>query len=401
MEKRLQTIIFLLAIVNFCACSGESQPLKNYTSSAVGTRPEYALSVEVRALLSATYSSINHNRLKIKDYFKPPYTSGNVNELIKKIGPDGGVVDLNGSTIFVTDSIFLKSNTALINGRLLLSTPRTTGLINGTATQGEKCVSGVDGEGWQPGDAISIRDLDHRGWNGTRTTISLLDPLNNSLCIFDELKFSYRRRAIVSAEKPVLVAVGESNVVLKDLEIDGVAPQSWMYDFTNAAVHLVSVKEFHISGLKIKNWGSDGLSIQSGYRVSVEYSRFSSNLGHGVHLGTGFKSGYFYGNQSEFNIGDGLYFCSEVSGVLVDNNILSYNYGYGVGGLGDFGNVKNEITRNVVDENSLAAFYSGVESSNVIVGNVARGNATGKKSAFDMSGYCSVDDFGSVLCSQF
>jgi hypothetical protein len=310
-------------------------------------------------------------------------------------------VDLSGSTIIITDSIVLKSNTALINGRLLLSTPRATRLISGTATQGEKCVSGVDGEGWQPGDSISIRDLDYRGWNGTRTTIFLLDRLKNNLCVFDELKFSYRRRAIVSAEKPVLVAVGESNVVLKDLEIDGEVPKSWMYDFTNAAVHLVSVKDFHISAIAIKNWGSDGLSIQGGYRVSVEYSQFSSSLGHGVHLGTGFKSGVFYGNRSEFNIGDGLYFCSDVSGVLVEDNILSHNYGYGVGGLGDFGNVENDITRNIVDENALAAFYSGADSSNVIAGNVTRGNATGKKSAFDMSGYCAVDDFGSMVCSQF
>ena len=104
----------------------------------------------------------------------------------------------------------------------------------------------------------------------------------------------------------------------------------------------------------------------------------------------------FAGNVSRRNGGDGLYFCSQVVGIIVTGNLFHDNGTSGVGGLGagGAGDRFNVVTDNVCRHNgrwgiqavggrdnvisgNIGIEEQGSSDANVITGNLCQGNREG------------------------
>ena len=297
--------------------------------------------------LAPIYLSISPDKLS--------KTSG-IQEAIDKLDSDGGVINLMGHEYFVEESILLKNNVALINGGII-QRPRKTALLDKPTRQGDRCIEVTNTDGFHVNQKVSVRDLDYRGWNSVNTSIESIKGAK--ICLTNEMKFRYKRKAVISSDTPALSGINVKNIILNGISIAAIHTNSWLYDFTNAAVHFVGSEDIYIANIAISNWNSDGISIQGGRRAYLLNNRVKGSLGHGIHLGTIFSDGKILLNELEMNLSDGLYYCSGVTETKIIANSMSRNLGFGIGGLGIHGNLNNTIFSNKIHGNRL----KGIESS--------------------------------------
>jgi parallel beta-helix repeat protein len=103
--------------------------------------------------------------------------------------------------------------------------------------------------------------------------------------------------------------------------------------------------------------------------------RVEKCTGKGLHPGGGLRDSLFTHNVSRENGDDGLYFCAKVLRVTVSANQLIGNKANGVGGLGDWGDTLNTVTKNVISGNGMHGVQMADSISNSVIDNTISNNS--------------------------
>lgn len=218
--------------------------------------------------------------------------------------------------------------------------------------------------------------------------------------------FSLGRNAVVINSFPFLRASksswGEpvSDIVIADLAIDSNLrenPGPWT-DFTLAAIHLSNVSDATVRQINTRGSVGDGIGVQGGRDNRVESCLVESCRGHGLHPGTSLRYAVFSKNVSRHNQGDGLYFCAEVIGITVSDNLLHDNAGSGIGGLGEGGDRFNVVAHNICRQNGLWGIQAMAGRDNTIIGNTCFDNS--QKQPGQYSGILVADSSRTLVSSN-
>jgi len=188
--------------------------------------------------------------------------------------------------------------------------------------------------------------------------------------------------ALVWALFPLVHAANVEDCGVRDLTIrghglDGVRPMQTRY--TLAGIHVFNGVRVTIERVAVRDWPSDGISLQTGKECRVANSQVIGCLGNGLHPGTGLKGSVYEGNMVREN-GAGLYFCWHNQRHVVRNNEFVRNRGGGITGLGNPGDRENVIEGNRIAENGGPGIEinGGKRSGNVIRNNVIENNSQAK-----------------------
>jgi len=185
--------------------------------------------------------------------------------------------------------------------------------------------------------------------------------------------------ALVWALFPLVHAARVKDCGVSDLTIRGhgferVRPVQTRY--TLSGIHIYQGDRVCIERVAVRDWPSDGISLQAGTGASVVDCQVTGCLGNGLHPGTGLTDSLFRGNLAAEN-GVGLYFCWHNRGHVVRGNRFLRNRSGGITGLGNPGDRDNVIEENLIAENGGPgiAINGGGQSGNVIRGNTIENNS--------------------------
>lgn len=132
-------------------------------------------------------------------------------------------------------------------------------------------------------------------------------------------------------------------VYIHDICLNGNRQVDEPMEWTNACVHFDAYgsamegiaynhhsSDHIIEGCKLINSSFDAVSDQGEGRLFVNNCVITNSAMHGVHMGTNFANAVISNNTMTGNgtIGAGVFFCQDVTNVVVDNNqITSFNHG--------------------------------------------------------------------------
>lgn len=185
--------------------------------------------------------------------------------------------------------------------------------------------------------------------------------------------------ALVWALFPLIHAANIEGSGIRDLTIAGhgfdpVRPMQTRY--TLAGIHIFNGKHVVIERSAVRDWPSDGISLQAGSACKVKDCEITGCLGNGLHPGTSLADSIFQGNRLSDN-GVGFYFCWHNERHLIRQNQILGNRGGGITGLGNPGDRENIIEDNRIAENGGPGIEinGGRYSGNVIRNNTIENNS--------------------------
>jgi parallel beta-helix repeat protein len=315
-----------------------------------------------------------------------------IQEAVDALPPAGGMVTLPAGEYVLRQSIRLRSNVTLQGtgaGTLLWKKRHAESRLAATASQGSRSVQVVHASGFSVGDQVAIRDQDAMGWNVVQAIIT--DVQGNELRLDRPMPrvCDVARMGFVILMFPAITANQASKLVIKDLVVkDETVRDLTMYGpldvrskwgvilpFPLAAIHLSSATDARIENCVVTGWLSDGISLQGGGNDTVVNCRVEKCTGKGLHPGGGLHDSLFSHNVSRENGDDGLYFCAKVLRVTVSENQLIGNKANGVGGLGDWGDTLNTVTKNVISGNGMHGVQMDDSVSNTVIDNTISNNS--------------------------
>jgi parallel beta-helix repeat protein len=185
--------------------------------------------------------------------------------------------------------------------------------------------------------------------------------------------------ALVWALFPLIHAANVEECGIRDLTVaghgfDSVCPMQTRY--TLAGIHIFKGKRVVIERSAVRNWPSDGISLQAGSGCKIEDCEITGCLGNGLHPGTSLADSVFQGNLLSDN-GVGIYFCWHNERHVIRQNQIFGNRGGGITGLGNPGDRENIIEDNRIAENGGPGIEinGGRSSGNVIRNNTIENNS--------------------------
>lgn len=342
-------------------------------------------------LVSAAGPAQSHAIRNAADFFRPESPTFGIQEAIDALPAQGGVVTIPPGSWILRRGVVLRSHIALRGAgsvTVLTRGKQAHAKLTRPAKKGESNIEVETTGGFRPGDEVAILDDLMHGWYMAHAIIKetaprrlvFVEPLESG---HPEGVFSLERNAVVVNFLPFLraskAAWGEpvSDISIADLAIDANLrenPGPWT-DFTLAAIHLANVSDATVRHVSIRSSIGDGIGVQGGRDNRVESCVVESCRGQGLHPGTSLRQAVFSKNVSRYNQGDGLYFCAEVVGSSVTDNLLHDNAGSGIGGLGDGGDRFNVVANNICRQNGLWGIQAVAGRDNVIVGNTCFDNS--------------------------
>ena len=180
----------------------------------------------------------------------------------------------------------------------------------------------------------------------------------------------------------VFPAVHGRNVhdaAVRDLTIQGhgfetVRPMITRY--TLSGIHIFNGKNIAYERVAVRDWPSDGFSLQTGTTCTVIDCEATGNVGNGFHPGTGLTHTLFERCLAKNN-GTGLYFCWHNGFHVMRDCKFIENRGGGITGLGNPGDRNNTIEKCEISRNGGVGIdiNGGVISNNVIRDNVIENNS--------------------------
>ena len=203
--------------------------------------------------------------------------------------------------------------------------------------------------------------------------------------------------ALVWAIFPLLHAANVESCSVRDLTVQGhgfaqVRPMQTRY--TLAGIHVYNGTGVVIEQVAVRDWPSDGISLQTGKGCRVSKCIVTGCLGNGLHPGTGLSQSRFEENHVSEN-GAGLYFCWHNRQQVVRKNLILRNRGAGIAGLGNPGDRENLIEENVIAENGGPGIEinGGLRSGNAIRRNLIENNSQAQPAKHPgIAIYASVED---------
>ena len=320
-------------------------------------------------------------------------TSG-IQNAIDALPPVGGTVIIPPGTFPLRRSLVLRSHvrirgsgstTIFTRGREVASK------LTSAARKGETSIAVESTDGFLVGDEVALMDDRMHGWymahgivkEVTEGRLVLVDPIHSGHA---EGVFSPERNAVVVNYFPFFCAnrmhfdKPVHDITIQDLTVDSNMQQNpgpWT-DFTLAVIHLANVSDSLVRNVTIRGSVGDGIGVQAGHDNRVESCLVEHCRVHGFHPGTSLKGAVFSGNIGRHNGGDGLYFCAQVCGITVTENLFHENGSSGIGGLGPGGTPGdrfNIVSNNVCRNNGRWGIAASGGRNNVITSNICIDNS--------------------------
>jgi len=203
--------------------------------------------------------------------------------------------------------------------------------------------------------------------------------------------------ALVWALFPLVHAANVEDCGVRDLTVQGhgfaeIRPMQTRY--TLAGIHIFNATRLVLDRVAVRDWPSDGISLQTGIACRVSRCEVTRCLGNGLHPGTGLKASIFEENQAAEN-GAGLYFCWHNKGHVLRKNQFVRNRGGGLTGLGNPGDRNILIQENRIADNGGPGveINGGQRSGTVLRGNTIENNSRSEAGKWPgIALYASVED---------
>jgi len=323
-----------------------------------------------------------------RDFYDPDLPTCGIQEAINSLPEEGGRVILEARTYVLRASIVLRENLTLSGQGRDTVLKRRGEVIHKLTKDAVKQASSVEvasTAGLRVGDEIAIRDDQYNGWYTTHGIITKID--GNTIEIDDKLvqPYSLAKNAIVLNHHPMISAYRiwdyryhMRNFVIEDITIDGNLAENPtpISDWSTAAIHLASTADSIVRRCIVRNFITDGISDQYGRFNVIRDCLVEGCRGNGFHPGTSTRGSRFINNIARNNEGEGFFFCADVAGVQVINNIFTGNKYSGIGGLGGGGDTFNVVSGNTCYGNGRHGIHAENGKGNVITGNICYDNST-------------------------
>jgi hypothetical protein len=259
---------------------------------------------------------------------------------------------------------------------------------------------------FQPGDELAVGEPDNNSMQAQAfvkevrgNTLVLESPVGRDLAVFPEKKVIGNNTAavLIWALFPMVHGADINDASVRDLTVQGhgfdtIRPLETRY--TLSGIHFFNITNVHLQRIAVRDWPSDGISLQTGTACSVRDSEATGCLGNGLHPGTGLTKSLFENNLAARN-GDGLYFCWHNDGHVLRGNKFVENRGGGITGLGNPSDRHNLIENNLIARNGGPGIEinGGLESGNLIKNNVIENNSQSTPGKFPgIALYATVED---------
>lgn len=331
--------------------------------------------------------------VSVADFASSDSPTAGIQETIDALGENGGVVTIPPGEYLLRQSIRVRSHVTLQGAgeeTVLRKVPQVGSKLVAPADAESRSVRVQDAAGFREGDEIGLFDQTTVGWLHAHAIVKGVQ--GNKLLLDRRLgrAFDPAEGGSVINYFPAITGSGLlSNVVLKDLTIDGQSEENpgpsvvaaraprtpTDLGFTFAAINLLDATDSRIEGYRIKGWPADGISVQRGGGNLVMRCVVENCRGPGYHVGGGLRDSVFSENESRGNLDDGFYFCARVERVVVRGNRFIGNKGSGVGGLGDSGDQYNIVENNLCEGNGRAGIILWDGESNTVRNNTCLNNS--------------------------
>ena len=309
-----------------------------------------------------------------------------IQEAVDALPPEGGTVYIPAGRHEISRTIRLRSgvyirgegdHSILTRRHPVFLTPLTRpGLTGETEIQVE------DASSFVVGDAISVRSPESHGWWTTHTIVTKVS--GKSITLMDELTHDYlpEEEALALNLFPALYAVDSRDIRIENLFIDGEIRdedrERIPVEFTLSAIHFRAVSDCEVTGVHVRGYPGDGISIQIGDNATISNCLSEYNIGHGFHPGTGLSSGAWVNNVGRYNGWDGFFFCHRVRHSIISGNRLHDNGWNGIGNLGvggEGGDRYNVVSGNFCYNNGKSGIDIRGGGNNTVTSNVCGNNS--------------------------
>ncbi|HJN14130.1 MAG TPA: right-handed parallel beta-helix repeat-containing protein [Armatimonadota bacterium] len=275
-------------------------------------------------------------------------------------GLGGGTVYLGPGTWTLRDSVRMRSGVAVIgSGPKTILTKAAGGLslLAEDGDYGDVRVLPSDPSGFEVGDGVTVYSDNQRGFHSTVGTVVekgedgglTLDAIMNS-------DFMVAQNATVSKACPLIRGVDVSDVIVRDLILDGNKENCPPEDgCRGGAFCTLRASNMLITGVTFRNMNGDGLSFQNSPDVTVEDCIFEDNAGGGCHPGSGSQRPTVLRSIMRRNGGCGMFVCWRVKHGRFEDNVLEDNGQMGISN--GHKDTDNRFVRNQIRRNALSGMY--------------------------------------------
>lgn len=335
-------------------------------------------------ICSQNISGQNNKCINLRDFFDPNSPTAGFQEAVDYLKPDGGEIYVPPGIYKIRRSIVLHSGISIRGNGDESIIERLDSCIQipiaKDCGKGDIKISLKDISGFFTGGEITVYSDTAWGWNSSCGTI--IEMEGNSLIIDTPLEQDYlvRDNGMIMNFFPVFTAVEKKNISIENMVIDGKMKPGRNYynEFVTSAIHFRDVFNVHIEKVTVRNYPSDGFSMQGGANAYVSNCLAEYNHGNGFHPGTTLTESTWINNTGRYNGLDGLYFCFNVRYTTVSGNHFYKNGKNGIGGLGKGGVMGDQV--NIVEGNyCFQNQKSGIEctpgKNNTIVNNICENNS--------------------------
>lgn len=322
--------------------------------------------------------------IDIKDFHDPSSPTAGFQEAVDFLKPNGGILYVSPGTYQIRKSIVLYSGIHIMGSGEHSVIERIDSCIQQPlivdAKQGEYEIKVNEISGFVEGGEITITSNTNTYWECTAGTIEKIK--GNTIKIDMPMKHTYASndKAVVVNFFPVFTAIKANDIQIENVSIDGRMKRDSSYHnlFICSAIHFLNVSDSAIKKVTIRNYPSDGISIQAGKNVSVTECIVEYALGNGFHPGSDLQISTWSQNIGRFNGWNGLFFCFNIRYSTFSDNKFYNNKLNGIGDIGMGGKIGDQM--NVISGNYCFNNYkSGIECTsggyNTIANNICENNS--------------------------
>lgn len=352
----------------------------------------YFLMVSLFISLNTSLLPSQSRSVNAGDFQNENSSTAGIQEAVDALPAEGGTVFIPAGMYEITRSIRLRTGVRIQGeGHMTVITRRAPYLqviLSAPAYSGSTAIRVQSTAGFEAGFEICLQN-DKAFYRGRKTSHPVISDIDGNILTLEKpLTMSHPPDGIecdvyVFHSFPVFYAADASLISIQELTIDGKIQESagLKTEWTAAAIYFDRVKDCYISKVHVKNFPSDGISMQAGENATVTDCIAEYNLGCGFHPGTRINGGSWTNNVGRYNRDDGLYFCQNVHNTIVEGSRF---YGNGRSGIGNLGYARfgplwtdhyNIVSNNICYNNGRSGIECLGGGNNIVVNNICKDNS--------------------------
>jgi len=317
--------------------------------------------------------------IDLRKYYDPESPTCGIQDAIDALPEAGGLVRIPAGVYRMRRAIRLRSRLTLAGAgpaTVLRMPPAPVSRLLQDAAAGDTAIRVADPRVFRVGSEVAVYDERMHGWYCTHEVVEAVE--GQTIRLSGPIRRTCRtsRQAEASGLFPMIRGRNVRDFVIRGLRIEGQAGnQPGVTDFTLSAIHFREADHGQIFNCVVKDWPSDGFSLQRCRDVQVSNCQALYCRGHGFHPGSTSWRLTFTNNIARGNTWDGFYFCMNVHYSVVSGNVFAENGWNGIGGIGGGGDVFNVVSNNVCEGNGRAGIVAVHGKDHVIANNICLNNS--------------------------